>query len=127
VIRGNLLAIPIEKSILYVEPLYLAAEKGQLPELKRVIVAYGNTLAMEENLELSLQQVFGGALIREKMAPKVAVAAGPPKEKADQQIAGEALGHYRKAQELLRQGNWAGYGDELKKMEDALRALEKRK
>jgi len=127
VIRGNLLAIPIEKSILYVEPLYLAAEKGQLPELKRVIVAFGNTLAMEENLELALQQVFGGELIREKVAPKVAVAAVPPKEKADQQIAGEALGHYRKAQELLRQGNWAGYGEELKKMEDALRTLEKRK
>ena len=58
VIRGSLLAIPIEKSILYVQPLYLAAEKGQLPELKRVIVAFGNTLAMEENLELSLQQIF---------------------------------------------------------------------
>ncbi len=127
VIRGNLLAIPIEKSILYVEPLYLAAEKGQLPELKRVIVAYGNSLAMEENLELSLQQVFGGELIREKLAPKVAVAAIPQKEKSERQIAVEALANYRKAQELLRQGNWAGYGEELKKMEEALRALEKRK
>lgn len=127
VIRGNLLAIPIEKSILYVEPLYLAAEKGQLPELKRVIVAYGNSLAMEENLELSLQQVFGGELIREKLAPKVAVAAIPQKEKSERQIAVEALANYRKAQELLRQGNWAGYGEELKKMEEALKALEKRK
>jgi uncharacterized membrane protein (UPF0182 family) len=127
VIRGNLLAIPIEKSIVYVEPLYLSAEKSSLPELKRVIVAYGNSVAMEENLELSLQQVFGGELIREKVAPKVAAAAVPQKEKADRQIAGEALAHYHKAQELLRQGNWAGYGDELKKMEEALRALEKRK
>ena len=127
VIRGNLLAIPIEKSIIYVEPLYLAAEKGSLPELKRVIVAYGNSVAMEENLELALQQVFGGELIREKAAPQVAVAAIPQKEKPERQIAGEALAHYHKAQELLRQGNWAGYGEELKKMEDALRALEKKK
>jgi len=127
VIRGNLLAIPIEKSILYIQPLFLAAEKGQLPELKRVIVGFGNSLAMEENLELSLQRVFGGELIKEKEAPKVAVAAAPKKEKSDWQIAGEALAYYRKAQEFLRQGNWGGYGEELKKMEEALKALEKRK
>jgi uncharacterized membrane protein (UPF0182 family) len=127
VIRGNLLAIPIEKSILYVEPLYLAAEKGQLPELKRVIIAFGNSLAMEENLELALQRVFGGELIREKEPSRVAAAAVPQKEKPDRQIAGEALAHYRKAQELLRQGNWGGYGEELKKLEEVLRELEKRK
>jgi uncharacterized membrane protein (UPF0182 family) len=82
---------------------------------------------MEENLELSLQQVFGGELIREKAAPQVAVATIPQKEKPERQIATEALAHYHKAQELLRQGNWGGYGEELKKMEDALRALEKKK
>jgi len=48
VIRGNLLVIPIERSLLYVEPLYIAAEKGQLPELKRVIVGFGDRIAMEE-------------------------------------------------------------------------------
>jgi len=127
VIRGNLLAIPIEKSILYVEPLYLAAEKGSLPELKRVIVAFGNSLAMEENLELSLQRIFGGERIREKIAPKLAEAAPLPKEKSLSEIAAEALGHYRKAKEFLRQGNWAGYGEELQKMEESLKALEKKK
>ena len=59
VIRGGLLAIPIEESLLYVQPLYLAAERGRLPELKRVIVAYGNRIAMDETLEASLQQLFG--------------------------------------------------------------------
>ncbi|MGD0623750.1 MAG: UPF0182 family protein [Thermodesulfobacteriota bacterium] len=127
VIRGNLLAIPIEKSILYVEPLYLAAEKGSLPELKRVIIAFGNSVAMEENLELSLQRVFGGELLREREAPRLAVATVPQKEKSDRQIAGEALVHYRKGQDFLRQGNWGGYGEELKKMEEALRNLEKSK
>ena len=129
VIRGNLLAIPIEKSILYVEPLYLAAEKSQLPELKRVIVAFGNSLAMEENLELTLQRVFGGEVMKERPAPKAALAAAAPPEKrrTDPEIAAEALAHYRKAQELLRQGNWSGYGEQLKKMEDALTALERKK
>jgi uncharacterized membrane protein (UPF0182 family) len=127
VIRGNLLAIPIEKSILYVQPLYLSAEKGQLPELKRVIVAFGGSMAMEENLEISLQRVFGGELIKEKEAPKVAAAVSPEKERTERQVAAEALAHYRKAQELMRQGNWGGYGEELRKMEEVLKALEKRK
>jgi hypothetical protein len=60
VIRGNLLVIPIERSLVYVEPLYIAAEKGQLPELKRVIVGFGDRIAMEETLEGALARVFGG-------------------------------------------------------------------
>jgi uncharacterized membrane protein (UPF0182 family) len=129
VIRGDLLAIPIEKSILYVEPLYLAAEKSQLPELKRVIVAFGNSLAMEENLELTLQKVFGGEVMREKPAPRAALAAAasPEKRRTDPEIAAEALAHYRKAQEFLRQGNWAGYGEELRKVEEGLKELERKK
>jgi uncharacterized membrane protein (UPF0182 family) len=127
VIRGNLLAIPIEKSILYVQPLYLAAEKGQLPELKRVIVAFGSTMAMEENLELALQQIFGGDLLKEKRGTKIAMAGVPVIEKTAGQMAGEALAHYHRAQEFLRQGNWGGYGEELKKLEEALKSLEKGK
>ena len=53
VIRGSLLAIPVEESLLYVQPLYLAAEKGSIPELKRVIVAHGNQIAMGETLDAS--------------------------------------------------------------------------
>jgi uncharacterized membrane protein (UPF0182 family) len=60
VIRGNLLVIPIERSLVYVEPLYIAAEKGQLPELKRVIVGFGDRIAMDETLEGALARVFGG-------------------------------------------------------------------
>lgn len=129
VIRGDLLAIPIEKSILYVQPLYLAAEKSQLPELKRVIVAFGNSLAMEENLELTLQRVFGGEVMRDKPAPAgtFAATAPPARTRTAPQIAAEALAHYRKAQEFLRQGNWAGYGEELKKMEEGLKELEGKK
>jgi uncharacterized membrane protein (UPF0182 family) len=120
VIRGSLLAIPIEQSLLYVQPLYLAAEKGSLPELKRVLVAFGNQIAMEETLEQSLQRVFGGRPGREP-APVVTAAvsaAGPEKG-----LAVRALEHYSRSQEYLRQGNWAGFGDELKKLEGVLREL----
>ena len=127
VIRGSLLAIPIEKSILYVESLYLAAENGQLPELKRVIVAYGNNIAMEETLDLALQKIFGGGPIKDKEAQaevKKPAAAGP--EMNDRQTALEALGHFRKSQEFLRQGNWAAFGEELKKTGEILLTLEKK-
>ncbi|MCE5283970.1 MAG: UPF0182 family protein [Deltaproteobacteria bacterium] len=126
VIRGSLLAIPIEKSILYVESLYLAASNGQLPELKRVIVAYGNTIAMEETLDLSLQKIFGGGPVRDREAPAEARKPTTAAEPSDRLSALEALGHLRKAQEFLRQGNWAGFGEELKKTVESLTAIEKK-
>lgn len=127
VIRGSLLAIPVEKSILYIQSLYLAAEKGQLPELKRVIAANGNTIAMEENLDLSLQRIFGERLSRGKEASAAVGQEVALKERTDRQMALEALSHYRKSQEYLRAGNWNGYGEELKKMDDILKNIEKRK
>ncbi|MBE9183193.1 UPF0182 family protein [Microcoleus sp. LEGE 07076] len=57
-IQGNLLVIPIEQSLLYVEPLYLEAERNSLPTLVRVIVAYENRIVMAENLDLALKALF---------------------------------------------------------------------
>lgn len=57
-IQGNLLIIPIEESLLYVEPLYLQAEQNQIPTLVRVIVAYGNQIVMAETLQQALDAVF---------------------------------------------------------------------
>ena len=54
--------IPIASSLMYVEPLYLQAESSQLPELKRVIVSYGNQIAMEKDLSTALLAVFGETL-----------------------------------------------------------------
>ena len=56
--QGNLLVIPIEQSLLYVEPLYLEAETNELPILARVIVAYKNKIVMARTLEESLQAIF---------------------------------------------------------------------
>jgi uncharacterized protein len=127
VIRGSLLAIPIEKSILYVQSLYLAAEKGQLPELKRVIVAYGNSIAMEETLDRSLQRIFGGELTREKETGMPAAQPLSAREKSDRELALEALSHYRRAQDFLKQGNWSAYGEELKKVDETLKLVEKKR
>jgi hypothetical protein len=130
VIRGSLLAIPIEQSLLYVQPLYLAAEKGSLPELKRVLVSMGNQIAMEENLEASLAQLFGSAGRPQPAArADIAVAVGPPGTARDTNVRGlvdQALQQYGRAQEMLRQGNFAGYGDEIKRLETTLKALRER-
>ncbi len=130
VIRGSLLAIPIEQSLLYVEPLYLAAEKGSLPELKRVIVSMGNQIAMEENLEDSLTQLFGSRA-RTPTAPRAetAAAAGPPGTAPETNVRGladQALQQYGRAQDMLRQGNFAAYGEEIKRLEATLKALRER-
>jgi uncharacterized membrane protein (UPF0182 family) len=122
VIRGSLLAIPIDTSLLYVQPLYLGAEQGSLPELKRVIVAFGNQIAMEETLEQSLQRIFGGKPLPQ---PAQQIPAATEALTAEKDLARQALAHFSRAQELLRQGDWGGYGEELKKVEALLREMQK--
>lgn len=119
VIRGSLLVIPIEKSLLYVQPLFLAADKAGLPELKRVIVAFGDQVVMEENLELALQRLFGG-----KKSPAVVTGVIPADTKTTPAaLAKEAMSLYEKATTLQRQGNWSGYGEELRKLEQVLKRM----
>ena len=59
VLRGNLLVIPVGGSTLYVEPIYLQAVAGRLPELRRVVLATGNKLVMEPTLEQALARLYG--------------------------------------------------------------------
>jgi len=108
VIRGHLVVVPIENSILYVSPLYLRAASGQLPELKRVIAAYGDRVVMEATLGEALAALF------KETAPMAAPVRGAVDARAR-----EALAHYDRAIERLKAGDWAGFGAEL----DALRPL----
>ena len=153
VIRGNLLAIPVGDSFIYVEPIYLEAQQepqreaqtappskgGQsqqqqptqsarkgstmtaaLPELKRVIVALGSRVAMEEKLDLALNRVLGvQAIAKDTASPKVLVSG----ELSD--LGEKALKYYNTAKDYLRQGDWAGYGRELEKLENILMQISK--
>ena len=74
VIRGNLLVVPIGQSNLYVEPIYLQSEQGQLPELKRVIIANGSNIVMTETVLQGLQQLFGEGV--EGIFTETAAASG---------------------------------------------------
>jgi uncharacterized protein len=118
VIRGaNLLVIPIENSILYVSPLYLRAEHGHLPELKRVIASYGEHVVMKETLAEALS-----ALFTEPSAAPAAPSAATRTPLADSAAdrAREALDHYNQAIERLKSGDWTGFGTELDAMRRSL-------
>ena len=131
VLRGSLFAIPIDQSLIYIMPLYLAAEQGgALPELRRVVVVYGNQIAMEPTLELSLQRIFGGRARGEEGAPRAAapgVAAPAIMEGVLTSLIQGAWDAWQKAQEALRRGDWAAYGQEQKRLEEALRQLKERR
>jgi uncharacterized membrane protein (UPF0182 family) len=119
VIRGNLLVIPIGNSLLYVEPLYIQAETGRLPELKRVIVAAGDQVIMGESLDEAL-----AGLGRAPVAPPDQPQPEPPEApQAVRDLAQSALEHYQEAQLRLQEGDWAGYGAELEAMQRDLQAL----
>jgi uncharacterized protein len=126
VLRGSLLAIPIEESLIYVEPMYLAAEKGSIPELKRVFVAYGNQIAMEETLEASLQAIFGRRPTLSPVAVPEGAAARPPGGEGVAALVGRAWEAWSRAQDSMRKGDWAAYGEAQKRLEESLRALRER-
>ena len=132
VIRGDLLVIPIEKALLYVQPLYLQAEGGRIPELKRVVVAYQNQVVMQETLDGALAELFGG-----EPGPRsqVAAAGGEPSPSAEapaqgaspsatfRALAAEARRHYDAAVAAQRAGDWARYGDEIRQLGTVLERL----
>ena len=145
VIQGTLLVIPIEEALLYIRPLYLRASGGRIPELKRVVVAYQNQIVMEETLDEALNRLFGSAsrgsptaaetmLVADAAAvdadPSVSVQAVPdragtaPASAALDTMAQRAQGHYSRALQAQRDGNWAEYGEEIRQLGEALTQLQ---
>jgi len=126
VIRGNLLVIPIEESLLYVEPIYLRAEQGELPELVRIIVAYGDQVVMRTTLEESLQAIFGDIpTLPDPPAPADAPEA--PTVTLPEDLAGliqSALDVYEDGQQALQQGDWQRYGETQQQLQNILQQLE---
>lgn len=146
VIQGTLLVIPIEESLLYVRPLYLRSSGGRIPELKRVIVAYQDQIVMAETLNQGLVQIFGRSVAtvlptsrREApgATPQGGAADGPettatPSPEPDLSIsadmaslAAQANDHYERAGAAQRAGDWALYGEEMKKLGEVLAQMER--
>ncbi|HUN58343.1 MAG TPA: UPF0182 family protein [Candidatus Binataceae bacterium] len=123
VILGNLLVFPIEDSLLYVEPLYIRAADGQLPELKRVIAAYGGRTVMGVDLPSTLASLFKGyeGVTAPAAAAAEASAHANPSSSVPATLApGAAAADYRAALEALRSGDWTGFGGAMQKLGQAL-------
>ena len=145
VIRGELLVIPIEESLIYVQPIYLRAEGGNIPELKRVVVAHENRVVMGETLEEGLNALFGsGAAAQTRtnvqdslstlgiepsvvgggaVAPAGAAPSGAAPSGAVSALLREAQTHYDRAIAAQRAGNWTEYGREIEQLGATIRAL----
>ena len=108
VIRGNLIAVPIENSFLYVVPLYLTAEGTDFPQLKRVIVISGDKVAMEPTLDEAIQAVVG-------TQPPQGAAQAPRAQPG----LGQARAQFDAAQKAMQQGDWGDFGKAM----DALKRL----
>jgi uncharacterized membrane protein (UPF0182 family) len=128
VIQGTLMVIPIEESLIYVRPLYLRAQAGRIPELTRVIVAYQNQIVMERTLEAALGRIFGAPT-----PPGARPGAPPPEAPAEPEdrtapagaavsadLAAEARAVYDRAIAAQRAGDWAKYGEEIRRLGEIL-------
>jgi uncharacterized membrane protein (UPF0182 family) len=143
VIQGTLLVIPIEESVLYVRALYLRATSSSggrsIPELKRVIVVYQNQIVMAETLEAAIDRIFPRpghppapeptADLTTTTAPTTAAptTSAQPVEASSatdlNALASEARAHYDRAIQAQREGNWALYGEEIKKLGEVLQRM----
>ncbi|MGA2212401.1 MAG: UPF0182 family protein [Bryobacteraceae bacterium] len=110
VIRGNLIAVPIENSFLYVVPLYLTAEGTDFPQLKRVIVISGDKVAMEPTLDEAIQAAFGTAL-------PAGISAQAP---GAQPELGQARAQFDAVQKAMQQGNWGDFGKSMEALKRLL-------
>ncbi len=114
VIRGHVIIIPIDGSLLYIEPIYLRATEEAIPELRRVVVMFGDRLTMQPTFDAALAVLFG------KASPDSvpAITEGTVKE-----LAAAALAHYNAAQAALKEGDWTTYGQELAALQQVLEEL----
>jgi hypothetical protein len=115
VIRGNLIAVPIENSFLYVVPLYLTAQGTDFPQLKRVIVISGDKVAMEPTLDEAIQAVFGA---QQSQNPAQASLRQQPE-------LGQARAQFDDAQKAMQQGNWGNFGKAMDALKRSLTGPDK--
>ncbi|MBE7030337.1 MAG: UPF0182 family protein [Ruminococcaceae bacterium] len=135
VIRGNMLAIPVGGSLLYIEPIYISSQSGAaIPELKRVAVAYNDKIVMEPTLRRALEVIFEG---KAPTGPVGTLAAGDskpmlepeeegrgePKQELDKVIERITEGYYN-AQNYAAQGDWNGFGTNMQELDEAVQELQ---
>lgn len=120
--RGNMFVIPIEESLLYVEPVYLEAAESSIPEVKRVIVAYGDKIAYEKTLGEALNVLFGDGTSKDKPNSSSS-STGSKKQASTKELIDKANEAYQSAIDAQKDGDWAKYGEYMDDLEDYLKKL----
>lgn len=146
VIRGNLLVLPVENSMVYIEPIFLQADRGALPELRQVIVAYGNMVIMEDDLETALEVIFGEREptmdvdpdeleVDEPLDPEEAPEVMMPEEPEEpveidieipddySDLIDRTVEVYEEAQTAISEGDWQTYGERMAELQELLSRL----
>ena len=111
VVSGNLLTIPINNNILYVEPLYIISESRSVPELRRVIVFYNDKLVMESSLDVALEKLFGVSRDDIPTVPREPGDDEPVTEVSVQELVTRINQVYTDMETAAREGRWADYGN----------------
>lgn len=123
---GDTLIVPIKNSLIYIEPMYLRASgKNSIPEMKRVIVFYGDKIVLAENIDSALQQIFNYSNENQTNTSTGAVTGESSGKAVSSDKVKEAKDTYNKALEALKNGDWASYGDYIKKLGDIIDNLNK--
>ena len=130
VLRGELLVLPVEGTLVYVQPLYLRAQGGRIPELKRVVAAQEGRVSMGESLDAALAGLYGQPTpAASNAASGEATAPVPATERQSTSAAGSlsvrAREHYDRARAAQRADDWATYGEEMRKLGEVIRELER--
>ena len=120
--RGNMFVIPIEDSLLYVEPVYLEASNESIPEVKRVIVAYGDQIAYKSTLAEALNELFGEGSANES-SPSDSSDKASSDNLSQTEIIKRAQEAFDKAEDAQKNGNWAKYGEYLNELDKYLNML----
>jgi uncharacterized membrane protein (UPF0182 family) len=127
VIRGNLIVVPIEQSFLYVEPIFLIAENIQIPQMQRVIVSYGDRVAMKPTLRQSLNTVLGEQVMKTRREALAGMerAAGAAQQASPQRIEEleRAKTLIQEARTALRDGDFGQFGDRFNELEEVLNSV----
>ncbi|MGW3117282.1 UPF0182 family membrane protein [Streptomyces sp. NPDC001107] len=121
---GNLLTVPLDGGLLYVEPVYVRGGGLKYPLLRKVLVTYGGNTAFENTLDQALNKVFGA---ESSTTPPSDTGTNPPPTSGNptvQQALNDAQKAFDAGQEALKKGDWQAYGQAQKDLQDALKRAE---
>jgi len=121
ILRGNTLVVPIENSLIYVEPIYLKSDTASnFPEMKMVVVSYANQIVMESTLDKALARIFGTEEGKQPLPEQTPVGTN---EQSINELVKSANDMYLKANESLKNGDWASYGNYINQLKETLNRL----